>query len=74
MLSWVWITENIDESKIVNFLSITLNIYVLGAQKNCLTETVLLSTHNICFSLEIRKLIFNYALVSKGLCFANTCV
>ena len=23
--------------------------YVLGAQKNCLIETVLLSTHNICF-------------------------
>ena len=24
-------------------------VYVLGAQKNCLNETVLLSTHNICF-------------------------
>ena len=24
--------------------------YVLGAQKNHLNETVLLSTHNICFS------------------------
>ena len=23
--------------------------YVLGAQQNCLIETVLLSTHNICF-------------------------
>ena len=23
--------------------------FVLGAQKNCLIETVLLSTHNICF-------------------------
>ena len=30
----------------------------LGAQKNRLIETVLLSTHNICFGLEIRKLIF----------------
>ena len=25
------------------------SVYVLGAQKNCLIETVLLSTHNICF-------------------------
>ena len=30
----------------------------MGAQKNRLIETVLLSTHNICFSREIRKLIF----------------
>ena len=29
--------------------------YVLGAQKNRLIETVLLSTHNICFGWEIRK-------------------
>ena len=28
---------------------------VLGAQKNRLVETVLLSTHNICFVCEIRK-------------------
>ena len=33
-------------------------IYIcLGAQKNRLIETVLLSTHNICFGLEMRKLI-----------------
>ena len=40
-----------------NFFSVQLLIfsypsilsYVLGAQKNCLIETVLLSTHNICF-------------------------
>ena len=37
--------------------------HVLGAQKNCLNETVFLSTHNICFVLEImRKLIFCYTL------------
>ena len=30
--------------------------YVSGAQKNRLIETVLLSTHNICFGLEIRIL------------------
>ena len=31
----------------------------MGAQKNRLIETVLLSTHNICFGREIRKFIFN---------------
>ena len=37
---------------------------VLGAQKNRLIETVLLSIHNICFGREIRKIIFHYAFVS----------
>ena len=32
---------------------------VLGAQKNRLIETVLLSTHNICFGREIKKTFFN---------------
>ena len=32
--------------------------YVLGAQKNCLIETVLLSIHDICFGLEIKKKMF----------------
>ena len=41
--------------------------YVLGGQKNHLIETFLLSIHNICFSRVIRKLIFNYALLSGGL-------
>ena len=37
------------QRKIVNiFLPISLT-YVLGAQKNHLSEAVLLSTHNICF-------------------------
>ena len=31
---------------------------VLGAQKNRLIETVLLSTHNICFGWEIKKINF----------------
>ena len=35
---------------------------VEGAQKNRLNETVLLSTHKICFGWEIRKLIFNETL------------
>ena len=39
----------------------------LGAQKDRLTETVLLSTQNICFGWEIRKIIFNYTLLSWGL-------
>ena len=39
----------------------------LGAQKNCHIETVLLSTCNISFGLEIRKIIFNSALLSEGL-------
>ena len=39
----------IFERKIVNiFLPIGIKIY-FGAQKNRLNETVLLSTHNICF-------------------------
>ena len=42
-------THVLFERKIVNiFLSISLT-YVLGAQKNRLIETVILSTHNICF-------------------------
>ena len=36
------------QRKIVIFLPIIL-AYVLGAQKNRLVETVLLSTHNVCF-------------------------
>ena len=58
-----------------HFLSVKLLIfpypsvltYVLGAQKNRLIETVLWSTHNICFGWEIRKSIFWYALLIKGL-------
>ena len=43
-----------DETEImsVNLLIISYPVVltcVLGAQKNCLIETVLLSTHNICF-------------------------
>ena len=42
-----------------------MNIFlscVFSAQKNCLMEMVLLSIHNICFVLEIRKLIFECTL------------
>ena len=40
--------------------------YVFGAQKNCLIETVLLSTYNICFGREIRKLNFRNPLLTKA--------
>ena len=30
--------------------------FVLGAQKNSLIKMVLLSTHNICFGLDIKKI------------------
>ena len=37
----------------------------MGAQKNRLIETVFVSTHNICFGWEIRKISFCYALFTK---------
>ena len=40
--------------------------YVLGAQKNRLSETVLLSTHNICFGWKIR--FFCYTLLTVKAC------
>ena len=39
---------------------------ILVSQKNSLIEKVLLSTHNICFEKEIRKIVLSYALLSKG--------
>ena len=42
--------------KLLIFSCPSVLTYVLGAQKNRLIETVLLSTHNICFGWEIRKL------------------
>ena len=41
------------EVKIVNIFSPIIFNIVLGAQKNCLIEAVLLSIHNICFGSEI---------------------
>ena len=40
--------ENVQH-KITNTFLPIIQAYVLGAQKNRFTETVLLSTHNICF-------------------------
>ena len=48
--------NKIFNGKIVNiFLPISFNICFLGAQKNCLIETVLLRTHNICFGCLVEK-------------------
>ena len=46
--------ETFERKIVINFLPINLNMF-LGAQKNCLIETVLLSTHNTCFDWEIKK-------------------
>ena len=52
----------------IAFISFPINSNMcLGAQKNHLIETFLLSTHNICFGWEIRKIIFQYTLLSGGL-------
>ena len=39
----------------------------INTQKNRLIETVLLRTHNMCFSQEIIRIIFDYTLLSGGL-------
>ena len=51
---------------VIIFLPIPLR-YVLGAPENRLIETVLLSTHNICFGWEIRRKKFCYSPLTKGL-------
>ena len=40
---------------------------VFCAQKNCLVDMVLLSTHNKCFGSDIRKLVYNSVLLSGSL-------
>ena len=55
------------QREVVFFSYPSILTYVLGAQKNRLIETVLLSTHNICFGWEIRKLNLRYALLTKVL-------
>ena len=52
----------LDTEKLLIFSYPSVLTYVLDAQKNRLIETVLLSTHNICFGSIIRKLNFGYAL------------
>ena len=42
-----------------------------GAQKNHLIETFLLSTHKICSGREIKKIVFQYTLLSGSLTRVN---
>ena len=61
------------QRKIVNiFLPTNFNIHVLGAQKNRLIETVLLSTHNICFAYVLgdqkNRLIETALLSTHNIC------
>ena len=44
----------------INYSYPSVETYVLTAQKNRLIETALLSTHNICFDSEIRKIDFEF--------------
>ena len=53
--------------KLLFFSCQSIYTCVLGAQKNRLIETVLLSTNNICFGRETKKIVFQYALLSGGL-------
>ena len=45
------------QRKIVNIFLPIILAYVLDAQKNCLMETVLLSTHNLLWLIH-KKIIF----------------
>ena len=49
-------------------------IFVLGAQKNRLIETVLLSTHNTCFGWELRKVFLIYPFLCRGLMVHVGCI
>ena len=54
--------------KLLIFFNLSVLTYVLGAQKNHLIETVLLSTHNIImFWLRSMKINFCYTLSTKHL-------
>ena len=59
--------NNFYERKIVIIPYQSIETCVLGAQKNRLIETVLLSIHNICFGPEQKKIVFQYILLSGGL-------
>ena len=51
-------SKNFECKIIIIFLLIKL--FVWGAQKNRLIETVLLSTHKICYGLQIQLWIHSY--------------
>ena len=48
-LGFIGLERQKIDRKIMNFSYPSILTYVSGAQKNFLIETVLLSTHNICF-------------------------
>ena len=49
------------------FLPVNINVCYGCSKVMGLIETVLLSTHNICFGRETMKIVFQYALLSGGL-------
>ena len=56
--------------KIFNiFFSIMFKIYILGAQNNCLDDTVLLSTHNICTCINEKN---PYTYLKKNVCLLSS--
>ena len=60
--------KQVFEHKIVNIFYPSVQIDVVVTRKNRLIETVLLSTHNICFGGEIRKIIFDHTHPYLGVC------
>ena len=62
---------------LVDVYSIYLSFFVshtcvLGAQKTCFSETVLLRTHNMCCGLVGRRVILHQALLSVCLVDVNS--
>ena len=67
--------NKIFDCKILNiFKPISFNIYILGAQRNHIIETVFLRTHYICLGLEMRKITLCYTYLNKGLRATCFCV
>ena len=46
-----------------NFSYFSTKTYVVGSHQKCLSEALLISTHNICLCLEIRKILCGYAMM-----------
>ena len=44
-----------------------MEIYVVSTHKNCLNEALLMSTHNICFRKDIRKIFIWIFLLSGAM-------
>ena len=61
------VVPNFNLSPVIVVNGLMAVISQKGAQKNIIIEGVLLSTHNICFGREIRKLFFCYSLLTKVL-------